>query len=378
MKKVLYIHHGSSKAGAPKSLAFLIEKLDRTKYIPIVLCMKDRENIELFESVGAKVIFDESLHPFHGSVVSGISTKLFLKNLVFSLPSFRKAKKHLKLIQPDIVHLNSSCLFIYAYASKLINAHCKVICHIREPLLENFFGQILRYFNNKYVDGFISIDKFDLENMKVKSAKSKVVYNFVNTEVYNSNVKSECLRTELQLSQNDTVFLFLARIVECNGALDLVKAVKKFTEINPEFKFVFVGDKPEDNSKYIQNVRNMIQENSNCYLLTFRNDVPSLIASSDILVCPFTEPHFARSIIEAAAMGKPAIGSNIGGVDELIVNNKTGILYNDDTELDNAITFLGKKVSIRKQMGENAERYALTNFNSSINAHEIMKFYDSL
>jgi len=378
MKKILYVHHGTSMGGAPRSLAFLIEKLDRTKYLPIVLCIKDKRNIEFFKAAGADVIFDESLHPFHGSVVSGMNTKLFINNLRHALPSLKKMQKYLKEIKPDMIHLNSSCLFLFAYASKIVNPTCKVICHIREPLLDNHFGQILRYFNNKYVDGFISIDDYDLENMRVKEAKSKVVYNFVNIDIYNSNVKSECLRKELNLDTGDIVFLFLARIVECNGALELINLCRDSTKVKSNYKFVFVGDKSDDTSKYIQKVRELVKETPNCYLVPFRSDVPEVIASSDVLICPFTEPHFARAIIEAAAMRKPAIGSNIGGVNELICNNETGILYHNDKELERAINTLGENYELREKMSGNAERYALEKFNSSINSREIMEFYENL
>ena len=378
MKKILYIHHGTSEGGAPRSLAFLIEKLDKTKYSPIVLCMKDRKNIKFFEDVGAKVIYDDSLHPFHGSVVSGMNLRVFLRNILYATPTFKKAQQYFQEINPDIVHLNSSCLFVFAYASKVVNPNCKVICHIREPLLESYWGSILRYFNNKYVDGFISIDKFDLDNMQVKSAKSKVIYNFVNTEIYNSKVKSECLREELKLSENDVIFLFLGRIIESNGVLELISTCEKYFKVNHNFKFVFVGDKSEDNSKYIKEVRRLIESMENCSLVSFRSDVPQIIASSDIIICPFTKPHFARSIIEAAAMGKPSIGANIGGVNELIINNETGILFNNEKELEQAICSLGNNEELRKEMSFNAEKFAVANFNSSINSKRVVEFYEKI
>ncbi len=61
-------------------------------------------------------------------------------------------------------------------------------------------------------------------------------------------------------------------------------------------------------------------------LIEFRKDIPSIINSSDIIVFPSVVPHFARSIIEAGAMAKPSIASNIGGPDELIINGETGLL----------------------------------------------------
>lgn len=61
MKKIVYIHHGGNQGGAPRSLKFLIQKLDKSRYEPYVICMSDRRNISFFEEAGAKVIFDETL-----------------------------------------------------------------------------------------------------------------------------------------------------------------------------------------------------------------------------------------------------------------------------------------------------------------------------
>ena len=41
---------------------------------------------------------------------------------------------------------------------------------------------------------------------------------------------------------------------------------------------------------------------------------------------PFTVPHFARPVMEAAAMAKPAVASDVEGMDELVVDGQTGVL----------------------------------------------------
>jgi glycosyltransferase involved in cell wall biosynthesis len=46
----------------------------------------------------------------------------------------------------------------------------------------------------------------------------------------------------------------------------------------------------------------------------------------DFIVFPAGSPHFPRPVIEAAALGRPAIGTDVGGVNECIVHRETGLL----------------------------------------------------
>jgi glycosyltransferase involved in cell wall biosynthesis len=58
----------------------------------------------------------------------------------------------------------------------------------------------------------------------------------------------------------------------------------------------------------------------------FTRDVRGLLGEVDFLLFPAVRPHFPRPVIEAAALGRPAIGSRIGGVDECIADGATGVL----------------------------------------------------
>ena len=55
-KKILYIHHGKGLGGAPLSLLYLIQALDKTKYHPVVLFLYDSEVVDLFKSKGIEVV----------------------------------------------------------------------------------------------------------------------------------------------------------------------------------------------------------------------------------------------------------------------------------------------------------------------------------
>lgn len=376
MNKILYIHHGTSQGGAPRSMSFLIKALDAKNYEPYVLCGNDAANIPLFEKAGAKVFFDKII-PFHGSTVSGMTLKLFGKSILGILPTVRSVKKALKEIKPDIVHLNSTCLFWAARAVKKYNPNIPIICHVREPLLPNVFGSILRIGCKKYVDRFIAIEKFDAESLGDVKKPIDIIYNFVDFNTYNCDLKSSVLRSELNIQDDECIFLILARLVSSNGVLEAAKA---FASSNLKAHLVMVGDVETDNSEYIQEVRKLAQENKNIHILGFRSDVPEIIASCDVMICPFTQPHFARAVIEAGAMKKPSIVSDIGGLEELVVDNNTGMFFNPqnfDTLIDKCWLLCENRELVDK-LGEGAYVFATENFNAELNAQKTIDIYEQL
>lgn len=376
-KNILYIHHDHGNSGASRSLSFLLDKIDPRQLSAKVHCIFGGAVLELFASKPVELLLDRGIYSFHGSTVTGMSLDLFLRNFKRLPQSVIAAYRIIKENRPDLVHLNSSCLFAVALAAKLVDKNIKVVCHIREPLLKNSISAgITRYMNCRFVDHFIGIDHFSGNSMKTR--KMTIVYNAVNLEEYNPDTKPANLREELGLDTNDVVFLYLARISACNGALELVQMASKMVDSYPNFHFVLAGMKEGAKDKYTQKVVSAAARNRNVHLLKFTNQVPSLISAADILVVPFTKPHFARSIVEASAIGKPSIGANVGGVNELIIDHETGFLYNSEEEFRHYCIKLGTDKDLHAAMGKAATDFAKKNFDNNVSSQKVFEIYNCL
>jgi glycosyltransferase involved in cell wall biosynthesis len=377
-KNILYIHHDSGKSGASRSLSFLLDKISPDRFSAKVHCIFGGPVQDLYKSKPVDLLAGRGIYAFHGSTVTGMSLDLFLRNIKRLPQSLFTSYKLIKKIKPDLVHLNSSCLFAVALATKLVDSKIKTVCHVREPLLENSISAaVIRYMNYFFIDHFIAIDSFTGSSMKVRKNIS-VIYNAVNFEDYHPEVKSSDIRKTLGLNENDVVFLYLARISKSNGALELISAAKKLTESHPNFHFVLAGMKEGSEDKYSRKVASAAASDKNIHLLNFTNNVPELIAGANILVVPFTQPHFARSIVEASAIGKPTIGANVGGVNELIINQETGLLYNNKDELCRCCIALGTNPILQLAMGKAAFEFAKRNFDNNVSSRRVFEIYDVL
>ena len=376
--KILFVHHGGANGGAPRSLYYLIRELDRARYEPVVLVRHHGALEELFMEAGSSVIVREDLGVFHGSLVSGMSLKLAVKNLLGYWPSYHKFSQIIQDVSPDIVHLNSTCLAAYAHAAKkTMGNQVKVLCHIREPLLDNFWGVLLRKINLKYVDFFVSIDRFGVRNLGASPEKSRVVYNSVLLSEYLSGERSKYLQELFQIPSQRVVFLFLSRVCWQNGPDILIRAARVLENEDPDFGFVMAGFSKD---KYSAKIKAAAEDLSNLFILDFSANVKELISSSDVMVSPFRVPHSSRAIIEGSAMGIPSIGPDIGSINELIQGNFTGYLYNDhDFEsFLKAIIDIGSNSNERERLGSNALCLAREKFDSRKNAEKIMEVYENL
>lgn len=376
--KILYVHHSGNLGGAPRSLSFLLDRLDFSLCKVDLLCIADGPGIQIFRGRPIRILMNQKIYPFHGSTVSGSSLKILVRNILRAPQSFIEARKSIKQNMPDLIHLNSSCLFVVALAAKSINKDIKIICHVREPLLKNSISAgLMRYFNYKLIDRFIAIDEFSAGTMRSKKS-IPVIYNSVNFSDFNTSFHSQKLRLELGLDSEAIIFLYLARFSESNGTLPLVEAAEKLIQDYPNFHFVIAGYKTEYIDSYTSKILRLFQNKKQIHIMPFRTDVREMIASSDILVVPFTKPHFARSIVEASALGKPSIGNDVGGVNELIDNEVTGLLYHDESELMKHCISLGTNWRLREELGRNASNFARNNFDNVVNSEKIFEVYRQL
>ena len=378
--RVLFFHHGGNQGGAPRSLAFLIQHMDKEIYEPFVICCMDCEdNKKLFENVGARVICSSRMGAWHGSTVSGMSLEILSYNLKHAIPTYFGIKKIVERIKPDIIHLNSTCLAFAAKAIRKNYPDIPIVCHVREPLLEGFYGDILRKLNDESVDHYIAIEKFDADSLNTKLPVD-IIYNFVDFDSYNEHIKSDCLRRELGLSEDIFLMLYLARISPENGALEMLKNLLPLLKKEKNMHLCLVGATPDNRTQYLSDVEKMCENIENVHILPFRKDVPNVISSADVMLVPFQKPHFARSVIEAAAMGVPSIASDIGGVNEIVIDKETGLLFNWKTfdGIASQCEKLAKDVAYRKMLGENAVRFAHENFDAVKNSKRTCEIYEQV
>lgn len=143
-----------------------------------------------------------------------------------------------------------------------------------------------------------------------------------NPEVVEHNV----LRTELGLSQDDFVFIFVGRIVTDKGINELVSAFNRLSGEYLHAHLVLIGNEELEQNPITEDSRNVIQSNRRIHAIGRRSDVRPYLKDADAFVFPSYREGFGMVLIEANAMGTPAISSNIIGCNEIIIEGENGTL----------------------------------------------------
>ncbi|MGC4044993.1 MAG: glycosyltransferase [Armatimonas sp.] len=113
--------------------------------------------------------------------------------------------------------------------------------------------------------------------------------------------------------------LSIARLSPEKGIDVLLKAAQAL----PDIAFLIAGDGPERTALEASALPNVT-------FLGFRKDIPELLAQATLVAVPSRQEGLGLAAVEALAAGVPVIASNVGGLSEVVVPNKTGLLVPPD------------------------------------------------
>jgi len=394
---ILYIHHERALGGAPLSLLYLLRKLDRQKYSPHVICLREGPAADLFRKDGIPVQVVAGPDLSHTELVwfRWWQFPRLLWRILASVPLFLRLRCALKaqtppspiqnpesrIQNPPIIHLNSSTLAVAALASKSLGL--KVVWHIREPLAHGYLGfrrGVLRLAIRRLADQVIAISRNDARQLgNIPPSNLSVIYNFVDFSQFDAHRSRGIVRRELGIADNEPVILFLGGSAQVKGAGVLIEAVPSLLGGMRSAHLLVAGETSAEfqlqmDASVLSAFRKRI------HLLGPRQDVPALLADATLLIFPSTVPHFARPVIEAAAMARPVVASDLDGVRELVVPNETAVLVppNDPDALGRAVLELLQDEARAFRLGQQGLAMAREKFDAIRNAAQTFEIYERI
>ena len=156
--------------------------------------------------------------------------------------------------------------------------------------------------------------------------------------------------------------LMAADMIERKGHIYLLRALELLQAHKQRLRVVLAGDGPLEadlkDFARAHGVAEMVR------FIGYREDVAQLLSACDMYVLPSLSEGMPRSIIEAMALGRPVLASNIRGSRELIVDGVTGLLVppKDEQSLAAAIAKLMDEPKLRARMGNAGRERALSEF----------------
>ena len=225
--------------------------------------------------------------------------------------------------------------------------------------------------------------QFLLDEGIISSEKSVVLANGsicgVDTaRFYPNAIMRDNVRRENRIADDSVVILFLGRLNRDKGVLDLAKSFAAIAASNPAAVLLLVGPEEEQIVEEVQRICAGYGERVK--RVGFTQHPENYIAAADVLCLPSYREGFGLVIIEAAAMGVPAVASRIYGITDAVEDGQTGLLFpaGDVAALTQALLKLLEDRDLRQQMGEAARVRALELFPSQKITGEMLALYGRL
>lgn len=234
---------------------------------------------------------------------------------------------------------------------------------------------------------FKSKEDFDfaISQKIIPLQKAAVVHNGIDLQRFNpEKFSGEFIlnkKKELNIPLDFCVIGTVGRLVQEKGYIDLFKAIEKVSAKFPKILLLAIG--PEDPEKKDSLKLEMIKNygiKENILFLGERTDMPELYSIMDIFVLASHREGFPVSVLEAMAMGKTVIATDIRGCREEIDNTENGILIpsKNPPKITEALIYVLENPDKAKQMAESARRKAVTQFDEGAVFDRIKEEYDRL
>ena len=305
--------------------------------------------------------------------------------------AFWKIFRLLRQIRPTIVHTHTAKAgMLGRVAAKL--AGVPIIVH-------TFHGHVFHsYFSPRKTQFFLSIErtlaKFSdaIITISPKQRQEILGYGIGTSEKVRQiglglelQPFVECdrlrgmLRRELQVDDDVPLIGIVARLVPVKGHAYFLDAAHIVAQAFPNARFLIVGD--GELRQELEAQADALQIRQHVIFLGFRRDLPHIYADLDVIALSSLNEGLPVTLIEGLAAGKPAVATNVGGVGDLVLHGKSGLLVpsKESRALADALCdLLRRSPEERRQMGRIGRETVYPKYHVATLAQEIERLYDEL
>jgi glycosyltransferase involved in cell wall biosynthesis len=187
----------------------------------------------------------------------------------------------------------------------------------------------------------------------VPAGKTHCILSTVDTAVYRPGREPDWFRAEMRLGTGDLAVGMIGQLIEGKGHRVLFEAIPAILEACPEAVFLLFGK-----GHLGERLRSHVERQpwrERVRFMGFRTDMARVIPNLDLVVHPAFMEGLGVSLLQAAACAVPIVGSNAGGIPEIIKDGRNGYLIEpgDSKRLSESTIRLLRDPALRTQMGEN-------------------------
>lgn len=350
--RVMLFTDSFSRGGTERQFVRVVRSLDRSRYDLIIGCLHRRGHLlSEAESLGVPIV----------------------EFTINSLYNFRAAKLFLRLVrflrreQIQIVHAFDFYTSVFVVPAAriagvpVVLASRRELLNLRSPWQQRAIRVACGLATGVVVNSRAACR--DLVGLESGSGgRIEVLPNCINLQEFEPKLSPGEVRRELGLSPRSIVIGALGNLRPEKDLETFLLAARDILNAIPSAEFLVIGDGPARDS--LKRLASDLCLSESVHFLSDRSDVPDLVAALDILVMSSYTESFPNAILEAMALGKPVVATNVGGIPELVDEGETGFLVppRDPKALADRVLYLCRDSARRLQMGRAARMRVESDF----------------
>ena len=370
--KLAIISGTTAPGGGPRHIYSLLKKMDRREWDVMVCTHKDGSYWNKLIALGVT--------PYD----------LVLRKL--SLSTFFKLLNILRNEKPDLIHTHGKGPGLYG---RLLGWVLGIpVVHTFHGFQHKLLPAIQRWFY-LFVENILTLltrHHIFVGNGEKNKAKVLMFLNDSNSSVINNGIDLDSIQAlppaekvlaSLKLGTRESVKIFgtLSRVSPEKGLDILLEGFFEAVKTAPYIRLLVIGDCPGEHEKYIKTIKQYIHENGlddAVKILGAREDALEILKSIDFYISPSRSEGLPYNLLEALAVGKPVMATDIPGNNDIIRKSVEGVLVpvNSARTLAHGIlTLLELGPEERKAMQQNGKSRIRDQFSLNLMAEKTFSVY---
>jgi glycosyltransferase involved in cell wall biosynthesis len=322
-----HLGYGGAMHGASKYYLNTIPLLNKNNFKTILCVLRERDSLtKQFEDKGISI--------------SHLGRNKFDPTTLFDI---------LKIIRKEkinIIHAHGYGASNFGRLARMINKTA-IIVHAHDddskyPFHQKVADFLLGRFTDKAIAVSASVKEASVKKRRIAEEKVLVLHNGIYLEAFSTPEKErvDIERMRLGIKPGHPVVGTVGRLGVEKGIKYLLQAAVQILKASPDTVFLLAGDGPL--MEGLKTLSEKLGVDQNVVFAGFCRDIPAVLSIVDIVATPSLTEGSPLAVLEAMAMGKPIVASNVGGIKEILKDGETGLLVpsEDPSSLAEKIIYL--------------------------------------
>lgn len=282
----------------------------------------------------------------------------------------------------DIDIVNARMSMSFQAVAGAITSSSSLVWHFNDTVPPKPLAFSSSVLAQHYADEIIVSAENVIEYYSLGDIKTTKIYPTVDVSKFNPEAFTNSLPGDINISSEATVLGLVGNINPIKGYDVFLSAFEQITRQYPNVVTMIIGQKLETQEAYYQDLKTQVKESGlddRVHFLGWQENIAEYLSAIDLFVMPSHSETGPMTLMEAMAMEKPIVTTNVGVVPEQLINQEHAWIV-DRNDSDQLATAIRNALSHQDQwtvLGKNARKRAKAAFSVETAAQRYLNVYKS-